>query len=443
MRILQIAHSFIPHTYAGTEVYTYSLSKEFSRRNQVFVFFRVNNPKEKEYTLTHGNIDGIETCAINHTFNKSRSFEDTYSDIIIDGIFDKLLDDIKPDVVHIQHLLFLSLGIIKKAKERGIPVIFTLHDYWLICQKVQFVKDNLALCSAYNEHDCKTCLKTYLSIKKNTVYFYNILKKRVPDFVLRILRNAYVSVVNDLSDDDKQRKMLQKRLDYVNDVICDVNLFISPSGFLRNKFIEFGIPESKIIHLSHGIDKNKHKTGPKINSDSLRLGFIGTMLPSKGLDILIEAFKKIRNDNLKLLIFGKIFSYAGHESYANAIKHSVQKDKRIKLMGPFKNDDISRVFSQIDALVVSSIWPENSPVVIQEAFLSDTPVVASRIGGITELVNDGINGLLFNVKDADDLAQKIEYLIKNPDTLIKFKKNMSGVKSIEENAGELESIYRK
>lgn len=87
MRILQVAHSFVPYTIAGTEVYSYKLSKELLKRNKVFVFFRVNYPKKEEYSLINNNFEGLETCAINHTFRFCSSFKDTYRDNIIDKKF--------------------------------------------------------------------------------------------------------------------------------------------------------------------------------------------------------------------------------------------------------------------------------------------------------------------------------------------------------------------
>ncbi len=97
--------------------------------------------------------------------------------------------------------------------------------------------------------------------------------------------------------------------------------------------------------------------------------------------------------------------------------------------------------ANIDVLLVPSIWLENAPLVIQEAFLSKTPVIASRIGGIPELVTDGINGLLLNPGDIKDLKEKIEYIIRNPEVIKKFKESIPEVKSIEENAKEMEEIY--
>ena len=93
-------------------------------------------------------------------------------------------------------------------------------------------------------------------------------------------------------------------------------------------------------------------------------------------------------------------------------------------------------------LVVPSIWQENAPLVIQEAFLAKTPVIASRIGGIPELVQDHRNGLLFEPGNPLDLYNKIRMIIDTPDYINKLKENIPAVKSIEEDSLELEKIYR-
>ena len=164
MKIMQVVHSFPPHTMAGTEVYAYNLSKELSKEHEVFVFFRINAPKEKEYSLSHNRLDGMDTYAINRTFRRCDSFEATYNDALIDEKFRELLDKIKPDIVHIQHLLFLSCGIIDEIKKRNIPIVYTLHDYWLRCYRGQLIKDDLSICSGDSPSECLRCLKYLFSL---------------------------------------------------------------------------------------------------------------------------------------------------------------------------------------------------------------------------------------------------------------------------------------
>jgi glycosyltransferase involved in cell wall biosynthesis len=97
--------------------------------------------------------------------------------------------------------------------------------------------------------------------------------------------------------------------------------------------------------------------------------------------------------------------------------------------------------AEIDVLVVPSIWHENSPLTIHEAFLAKTPVIASNIGGMAELIQDEVNGLLFKVGDVADLREKITMIVQHPDLISKLSANIGPVKTIEENAVEIEQIY--
>lgn len=435
MKILHIVHSFVPYTMAGTEVYSYNLVKEQAGCHKVFVFFRINNPNEREYSLIHKSFDGLETYAINHTFRSCNSFKETYRDTIIDSKFLCVLDEVKPDIVHIHHLMFLSCGIVEEVKKRGIPVIYTLHDYWLICHRGQLVKDNLTICQGNSAIECRNCLKYLLSIRRHSMYIYSIFKKRIPPCLLDLLKKIHLFLAS------PEEGALSARQEAIRGACSNIDLFLAPSDFMKNKFIEYGLPADKILHSPYGLD-HKNITGSiKQKSSVFRFGFLGTLLPMKGLDVLISAFKGIKHENIELSIYGKLFSYSGFESYPRELKKSIYNDKRIKLKGGYNNKDIGIILSNIDALIVPSIWPENSPLVIQEAFLSKTPVIASRIGGIPELISDGVSGLLFNPGNTDDLREKMLLIINNPDVLDKFIRNLPTVKTIEEDNKEIEKFY--
>lgn len=112
-------------------------------------------------------------------------------------------------------------------------------------------------------------------------------------------------------------------------------------------------------------------------------------------------------------------------------------------MGGYRHWNIADIMAEIDVLVVPSIWNENSPLTIHETFLSKTPIIATDIGGMAELVQDGINGLLFKTGSTRDLREKIERIIRHPDLIGGLSKNIRPVKTIEENAGEIERLYRE
>jgi len=444
MKILQILHNFPPFNVAGTEVYTYNLSFNLAQRYKVFVFHRISDLRTKEYMLTHNNLNGLEIFTINNTFRMYDSFTMTYKNDVIAKKFSYIIDQIKPDIVHIQHLLYLSASIIEEVKRRGIPIVFTLHDYWLMCPQGQLFKNNNFVCEAKNYAECVDCILYLLSIEKHALKAYHQLRKFLPETLFQIIKNIYLSCCRmEFLFRDKITGLLKARTAYMKNICTKVDLFICPSLFLRKKFIDFGIPENKIVYLTYGFHSDNLKKFEKSLSNKIRFGFVGNLLPAKGVHILIESFNKIKNDNAELRIYGGVSSYKG--ILANYLKYlkKITKNKNIRFMGSFENDKIANIFAEIDILVVPSIWYENSPLVIQEAFIARTPVIASRIGGIPELVNDGMNGLLFNPGDANDLKEKMQYIIQNKGAIEKFIEYMPGIKSIEENAKEIEEIYSK
>ncbi len=439
MKILQVVHSFLPQNMAGTEIYTYNLSKELSKKNEVFVFYRVNDFRKREYELNYDKFNGLNIITVNNTFKFCNSFEKFYRNDIIAEQFAKVLDKIKPHIVHIQHFIFLSTTIIDEIKRRGIPVVFTLHDYWLICPQWHFLKKDLGICNDSDESKCVDCLDYQLSIKRFPKSIYVRFRNIIPGFATRFLKNIYLNMAKaDLNSQDMPEK-IRLRIKHIKGLSSKVDLFIAPSQFLRKKFIEFGIPEDKTRFIPHGINTEYFKGFKRKPSDRMRFGFIGTILPAKGVDILIEAFNRIKDERIELKIYGRLFPYRGFEYYPSHIRR-LTRNKKVKFMGGFDHKDVANIFSEIDVLVFPSIWNENCPLVILEAIITKTPVIASKIGGIPELVKDGLNGVLFNPKDVDELQEKIQYVI-NPDTMGKLQEAAPEVTSIEDHANKIENLY--
>jgi glycosyltransferase involved in cell wall biosynthesis len=441
MKILQVAHSFPTHNLAGVEIYTYHLSQELSRENEVFVFYRVSDIRKKEYELNFEKFNGLNIITINNTFRFCDSFEKFYKNEVIARQFASVLDKIKPDIVHIQHLIFLSTTIINEIKKRGIPVIFTLHDYWLICPQWHFLKKDLTICDNNDVSGCVSCLDYQLSMKKIPKNIYLKLRSVLPGFIISWLKNMYLNLVKRGSSSHQMSEKVILRRKHIQELSLKVDLFIAPSQFLRSKFIEFGIPEERIQFIPHGINTEYSSGFKREPSERIRFGFIGTILPAKGVDFLIEAFNRIKDKPAELKIYGKMFPYKGFESYPGYLSRLV-KNGNIRFMDGFDHKYIGNIFSGIDILVIPSIWNENSPLVIFEAFSTKTPVIASRVGGITEIIKDKENGLWVEPANPDDLYDKINSIIDQPDLIEKLKNGIKKPKTIEENAQEIEVIYR-
>lgn len=440
MRILQVVQDFPPHNCAGVEIYTYNLSKELLKKHEVFIFYRVNDVKNLEYEVRSKNYKGLNIFTINNTFKDCYSFEGLYKNDVIAWKFGKVLDDISPDVVHIQHLIFLSVTLIEEIKKRNIPIVFTLHDYWLICPQWHFLDYDWNICKGDETSKCITCLGYQMKIKKTSKKTYNLFRSVIPKVLIPVIQKIYFQLTKWNFDFSEALRQIELRKETIKDMLKKIDIFVAPSKFIKKRFIKFGIPEDKIIFSQYGINAELFKNVQTKNSNTIKFGFIGTVLPAKGLHVLIKAFNKINSGKANLKIYGKLYPYRGFEYYPRFVKKLV-KNKNIRFMGNFDNSELEKVFSNIDVLIVPSIWYENSPLTIQESFLFKTPVIASNIGGIPELIKDKENGLLFEPRNVNDLYQKMKLIIENPRLLRELSKNLPFPNSIKENAKQLEKLY--
>jgi len=448
-KIVQVVHDFLPGYPHGTENYTYHLSKELQKISEVYIFCRERNDSFGNDFSKDELFDGLPVRRL--YFNPPLTLEATYRNSFVDKEFEHFLDVVNPDIVHFQHLVQLSASMIEVAKLRGIPTILTLHDFWFLCPQVQLLTNNNQVCSGPDSKaKCANCEKIFYTYGKlqssesscdRKVKFLKYppeplktMKKLVPSRLRTALKEKFLKTgpaTTSITPD-----MIAKRSRFLRGLLDKVDVILAPSKSLREKFISYGIAKNRIFHLDFGIDHSLLANFRKQVSNKFRFGFVGGVSEHKGIRVLIRAFNKIKRDNVILSIFGPY-----HLHYLDKLRKELNIDSRTTFYGPFNNRDISSVFSKIDVLVYPSIWYENRPIAILEALLAKIPVITSNLGGMAELVQDRVTGLLFEVGNPDDLYQKMVSVIDNPELLRKLSETPRQVKTIEKNAQELNKIY--
>jgi glycosyltransferase involved in cell wall biosynthesis/MoaA/NifB/PqqE/SkfB family radical SAM enzyme len=422
MHILKIIHGYPTNYNAGSEVYSQSICNELSKEHKVSVFTREENPYSPDFAIRHESAnDNLDFYFANNPQGK-----DGYKHKQLDDNFANLLSEIKPDIVHIGHLNHLSTGLIEELNKQKIPIVFTLHDFWLMCPRGQFLtrsigkEDNFQLCSGQQDHKCASdCYR---------VYFSGNEKDEEQD-------------IQNWSDWIHQRMIETKA------IIDKVDLFIAPSNYLRNRFVdEFCVPENKIIYLDYGFPTEyltqTEKSKEKIN---FTFGYIGTHIPAKGINQLIEAFSQIE-EPATLRIFGR-----PNGQSTNALKWLVGKSKnKIEFAGEYVNHNLANdVFAKVDCIVVPSIWAENSPLVIHEAQSCKVPVITADFGGMKEYVQHKVNGLLFEHRNTNSLREQLRFAIANPSIMNKFGERGylfsedGSVPNIQDHCKELIKLYQR
>ena len=391
MKVLKVIHGFPPDYMAGSEVYSYHLVKELLEQGiETFVFTRVENEFDENYKIYDEKYENINIQRVNKP-KRDYLYEDKFYDENMDRIFKKYLEQIEPDIVHFGHLSHLSTNLIKIAKEFNIPIVYTIHDFWLFCVKGQMINQNGEICQKPSVENCTQC-SNYVVDNNKVIQSFNHMKK----------------------------------------IIDLIDVFISPSHTLRDFFIQQGIDSNKIRYLKYGFNREKIFYNKKIfkQDSKINFGFMGRVIPTKGIKVLVESFKNLPNERLS--IYGNI-----------GVQKRFLETDNIIFKGGYNNNTINTVLNNIDVLIVPSIWYENAPLVIQEAFLAGIPVITSNIGGMAELVKDSINGFTFEVGDSKALTSLIKKISDNPPLLNNLQNSREVVVDIKDDTKEIINIYKE
>jgi glycosyltransferase involved in cell wall biosynthesis len=394
VKILKVIHGYPMRYNAGSEVYSQTLCHKLANKHEVQVFTREENTFVPDYAV-HCEPDPIDERIILNIINiPLEKHRYQYRITEVDQQFEKVLSSFKPDVVHIGHLNHLSTSLIAKISNK-IPIIYTLHDYWFMCPRGQFIQrlpedknEVWGLCDGQDDLKCALrCYGGYFSGAEEE-FFY---------------------------DSNYWTDWVKRRMDYIRDITTKVDYFIAPSQYLLGRFKnDFAISAKKLIYLDYGFDFERLNKRVRIPNEPFTFGYIGTHIPAKGIQLLIEAFGKLKGKAL-LRIWGR---HRGENTNAlKAIAKALPPDiyQRIEWLSEYSNQQIvTDVFNKVDAIVVSSIWYENSPLVIHEALQVRVPVITADVGGMAEYVEHQVNGLLFKHRDVVSLAAEMQCLLDDP-----------------------------
>lgn len=393
MKVLQVIHGYPMRYNAGSEVYTQTLCHGLAARHEVHVFTREEDSFAPDFALRE-EVDPLEPRIKLHVVNVPRS-RDRYRHRGVDELFAALCDRLQPDVVHIGHLNHLSTSLVMEAAARQIPVIYTLHDYWIMCPRGQFMQmqpadpsELWAACDGQQDRKCaECCYARYFSgdpneAEKDAAYW--------TDWVSRRMR-------------------------HIREVCEHVDHFIAPSRYLHDRYRdEFGLPERKLTYLDYGFDRQRLVGRQRSQGEPFTFGYIGTHIPAKGIHHLIAAFGKVRGD-CRLRIWGRPRGQDTDALKALASSLPAGVAERVEWLSEYRNQDIVRdVFDRVDAIVVPSVWAENSPLVIHEAQQARVPVLTADVGGMAEYVHHEVNGLLFRHRSPDSIAEQMQRLLDEP-----------------------------
>jgi glycosyltransferase involved in cell wall biosynthesis len=414
MRIAFTVHKLPPDSLGGTEIYTHSLAAALARRGCEIAIFCPQAGATKLIRAT--NREGVQIWAAPLPTGRPREnpvsmFWHTFRDHAIEEAFCDFLVKTNPEVVHFQHVQGVSARLIELAA--GHPRIATLHDYWYFCANSQLVRPDRRPCAGPSP-GCRNCVDCATS--------------RADPAPLRLLRPLTALP-------------LAYRNAYLRKMAGQIDLFISPSAFLRSQYAAQGFPGDKIVVLENGMDSRRLLHAPPLEKPAQRVrphfGYLGAFAWQKGSHILVEAFNRLPEDAASLTLHGSEQTFP---DYAAEVRAAI-RHPRARMAGPVPYEQVGGALRGFDALIVPSLWYENSPLVIQEAFVLGVPVIASNLGALTEKVQDGVTGRLFPAGDSAALAALLAEIAARPALLDEYRSHITPPPTIDEHAAAIARIY--
>ena len=437
VKILFAVHQFFPESRAGVELVTLGLAKELkSRGHEPFVFAAKRSLPGGigPYETEDYEYDGIPVRRVGRPEEgPSRPYRLNYENGEMAGKALEYASEVRPDVVHAMHLQGLSAGVVPAFKRLGLPVVFTAADFWAICPVVDLRRHDGAMCEGPEIHHCVRCIAGRNLDPR--------VRRRadLPGVAVRAAGLASRTPLARFSGALRQVADVGERPGRIREDLKGVDRFLAYTRLTRDLLVSNGVGEGRISVSPYGVDAAsiRNAVSDRRPSPTLRVGFVGTLAPHKGPDLLVRAFRSLPPDlDATLRVHG-----GGYESYVEELRDLAGGDGRISFPGAFPREEAGRVLAGIDVLVVPSRWYENGPGVVFEAFAAGAPVVATDLGGMSEFVRHGENGLLFDLEDVEGLARQLRRLAGEPGLLGRLREGILPVKTVAEYAGELEEVY--
>lgn len=367
----------------GDSTYTFNLAELLSRNGHETAFFAMQDDRnlpDPNADLFVSPIDFRDLNQHKTLINSVTVLTRTVYSTEARRKFAALLDRFSPDIIHLQNfLLHITASIVLEAKQRGLPMVWTLHDYGPACPNAHFLIDRTG-------QICEAC--------RGGRFYHAIFKRCKKDSLLASSMAAFVAYSN--------RWM---------SIFSKVDKLLAPSLFLKNKLVENGLNEKQFHHLPLFLPQKNFWEGEENRGYLL---FLGKLEAIKGIDVLMEAARMTKEAPLLI---------AGSVSEPLAIQLPKVLPENAKYVGLKHGQELIDLIHNALAIVLPSIWYENQPFSILEAFASGKPVIASDLGGMTELVAQQERGLLVKPGDPDALADAMQWAVTNRSLMKEMGKN--------------------
>jgi len=365
-------------------------------------------PEKRAYHVEESNENGIRLFGV---YNRPAVFYDLENpqreidDPNMRSIVSRLIARLQPDIVHYHSLLNFSMGVSEAVSLAGRPSVYTSHNYWPMCPRMYLFQKDLKLCSGPSDDGskCAACIGR---------------PDKAADYALRV---------------EHGRRMFDRH----------IGRHLAVSNRVRQLFIENGHSPSRICVLQQQPETVDHiwqhigacRMPENSSARPLKVGFIGSLLPQKGIHVLVAAGEVFEAGQIEIQVFG-----SGPATYVKELE-KIDRKNLVRFHGHYELSQLPDLLGRVDLVVIPSVWEDCAPLVVAEALAARVPVIGSRIGGIPDFIQEGVNGFLFEPGNPAALAGTLRRLVENPSLLPQMQQNISPGKGFKGYLAELLDHY--
>ncbi len=405
--ILYVVHNFPPFWYGGTENYVLGLVKKLQTRGQnVHVLFPRTDSDQAAPELRIREYQGITTIQMWYDPRVYNHYMDSGGQPLYD-MLDEFLKANLYRYAHIHHVQNVPFAIGRLLKQRRIPYAVTLHDFTFMCLRNHLFKyEERKICAGPDTDSCTTC-------------FFQAFGRTPEKDQWGLVRAA-----------------LPERNKRARELLAGAAFVSAPSNFVKQKFEETGWLTKGSVHV-RSLGLVSRKPLPRVKKgETLVMAFLGNLNWLKNPRVLFNAFYKIPGD-IRLEIWG-----SGAEREVGEVNAYCQQEPRAHYAGAYSPQQLPTILSRVDVVVVPSMV-ESYSMVVREALMLKTPVVAAAVGGILDVIRDGENGWLFDPTNESQLTDLLRELTEEPSRIEEAARAHTDIMTLEEDAAFWTEHYRR
>jgi glycosyltransferase involved in cell wall biosynthesis len=431
-RIIHVPFCYFPEAVGGTEIYVRDLARVQCARGDAVMILA---PADEAQSYVHEDVPVVRYGVSNDIADVRDLYTSGKTNI---AEFISAVERFSPDVLHIHGI---GRGIAPEAlahvRKLGVSIVLTYHTPTTTCVRGTLLQHGAHPCDGVlDAQRCTACNLTAHGVPSSVATTI----ARAPALAGTLVRA--VGVRGRVTTALRMRELVNLRHDQTRRVFDLADHIIAPAEWVMTLLRKLDVPAEKLtlsrqgIRIPADIPAGAHVPG------RLRVVYVGRVEPGKGVHLLIRALRALPAAAIELHIYGVVQGDA-HIAYRRDLRDDVARDGRVQLHEPVAPDDVVRTIAQYDVLAAPSQQFETGPLVVLEAFAAGLPVIGTRLGGIAELVQDGVNGLLVEPGNDAGWVDVLRQLAQAPDRIQLLRAGVRPPRAIEAVADDMTAVYRQ